>query len=465
MSEDAKTDKTTLLLRDVFVLEGDLLFRIGVPRKKRLARLKLLVKRLCVPKRFRHEIVRYSHNNNGHYAAQSLFLTLSSKYYWKSLYTDVVEFCKTCDVCQRTKVNFAHRYVPLNPVPVPPEVGYRFCMDHKTLTRKTDAGNTAILVLVDSFSNYPHLIPVPDLTAETTAKAIVHHIIPIHGIFKELQSDRGPAFTSALFSHINKLLGIRHVTSASLTARSNGQAEATVKRLVEHLRIYGTTDKSIEDLIPIIEMSMRATPHSKLGISPHEILFGRQMRLGIPCDPQPTPPELSTDKIAYFQWLATELRRLHAAVKSEREDQKLIDKATYDKSKKAIEPTWKVGDLVLLEDDRVKPGSDIVVTRKRFHGSYIIRQVVQNNPQIGRAYQLVHEYTGKLMRNLVTSDRLKAYDVNRESFTRRLPRLMLDVQGPRDAGDPSVQLRKQAQRHKTHRSRAMRTRQNLHRLR
>jgi len=204
------------------VLEGDLLFRIGVPRTKRLARLKPLVKRLCMPKLFRHEIVQHSHNNNGHYAAHSLFLTLSCNYYWKSLYTDVIEFCKTCDVCQRTKINFAHRYVPLNPVPVPPEVCYRFCMYHKTLTRKTVAGNTAILVMVHSFSNYPHLIPVPDMTAETTAKAIVHRIFPIHGIFKELQSDRGLAFTSALFGHVNKLLGIRHVTSAiQCTGRSN----------------------------------------------------------------------------------------------------------------------------------------------------------------------------------------------------------------------------------------------------
>ena len=44
-------------------------------------------------------------------------------------------------------------------------------------------------------------------------------------------ADKAPSFLSALFAHVNALLGIRHVTSASRTARSNGQAEALVKRL------------------------------------------------------------------------------------------------------------------------------------------------------------------------------------------------------------------------------------------
>jgi len=49
-------------------------------------------------------------------------------------------------------------------------------MDHKLLTITINNGNTAILVIVEAFSGFPHLIPVQDMTAETTARAIVHHI-------------------------------------------------------------------------------------------------------------------------------------------------------------------------------------------------------------------------------------------------------------------------------------------------
>jgi len=139
-------------------------------------------------------------------------------------------------------------------------------MDHKILTRKTEAGNTAVLVIVECFSGYPHLICVKDTTAETTARAIVHNVIPMWGLSFQLYSDKGPSFTSALFSHINSLLGIRHVTSASMSSRSKGQAESVLKRLVEHLKIYAKDDLSIEEAIPLIEICPRATTNSNFVI-------------------------------------------------------------------------------------------------------------------------------------------------------------------------------------------------------
>jgi len=97
-------------------------------------------------------------------------------------------------------------------------LGSRIAIDHKILTRKTTAGNTAVLIVVECFSGYPHLIPVQDTTAQTTARALVQHVIPMWGLNFELYSDKGPSFTSALFANVNRLLGIRHVTSAAMTA-------------------------------------------------------------------------------------------------------------------------------------------------------------------------------------------------------------------------------------------------------
>ena len=232
----------------------------------------------------------YVHNNCRHYAAQSLFHTLAARYFWKSMFADAVEYFKTCDTCQRTKINYGHCYASLHPLSVPEELGTRFSMDHKVLTRTTAAGNTAVLVIVECFSGFPHLIPVPDQTVDTTARAIVKHIVPFWGIHFSLHSDKAPSFLSALFAHVNAMLGIRHVTSASRTARSNGQAEALVKRLSEHLKYYAKDDYTIEEVIPIIEVNLQATPHSKLLISQYEIVFGRHMQIGIPGDPNTAPP-------------------------------------------------------------------------------------------------------------------------------------------------------------------------------
>jgi len=109
-------------------------------------------------------------------------------------------------------------------------------------------------------------------------------------------------------------------------------------------------------------------------------------------------------------------------VKTNRAELKIDEKLMYDKAHKAVMPDWQVNDRVLLKDARIKPGALKVVTKQRFFGPFIIKDVIQGRPDVGVAYQLVEEETGKLLKNLVTSDRLKRYNVDRTSFNQRLPR-------------------------------------------
>jgi len=80
LTGNARADKATLIMADKYMIQNDLLYRMDLPRQKKLANLRLVTKSLCVPRRFRHEIIRYVHNNCGHYAAQSLFHTLAVRY-------------------------------------------------------------------------------------------------------------------------------------------------------------------------------------------------------------------------------------------------------------------------------------------------------------------------------------------------------------------------------------------------
>jgi len=126
---------------------------------------------------------------------------------------------------------------------------------------------------------------------------------------------------------------------------------------------------------------------------------------------------------------------VHDTVKVGREHIKLVDKVKYDKANKVVEPSWKVGDQVLLQDNSIKPGSSRVITRPRFVGPYIITDVVAVRPDVRRAYRLVDKNSGKALRHLVSNDRLKRYDDNRQNFNRRLPSLQVD---PRLQTTPTV---------------------------
>ena len=93
---------------------------------------------------------------------------------------------------------------------------------------------------------------------------------------------------------------------------------------------------------------------------------------------------------------------MHDAVKVGRENIKVADKLKYDKANKVVEPTWKVGDQVLLQDNTVKPGSSHIITRPRFVGPYIITDIVTGRPDVGQAYRLVDTNSGKALRHLVS---------------------------------------------------------------
>lgn len=52
---------------------------------------------------------------------------------------------------------------------------------------------------------------------------------------------------------------------------------------------------------------------------------------------------------------------------------------------------------MLLRDDAIKPGSAQVITEQHIVGPYVIKQVAPGRPDVGEAYQLVNEKTGKAL--------------------------------------------------------------------
>lgn len=99
--------------------------------------------------------------------------------------------------------------------------------------------------------------------------------------------------------------------------------------------------------------------------------------------------------------------------------------------------SWKVGDLVYLEKLNPAPGSNKVLTHQKYVGPYFITKLVQrtaatptsdehfpllSQTEIPTAYELTHTQTGKILKSLVPSRRLKrCYD--RTQMNRRWPPL------------------------------------------
>jgi len=103
-------------------------------------------------------------------------------------------------------------------------------------------------------------------------------------------------------------------------------------------------------------------------------------------------------------------------------------KATYDRRHNVTDPTWCICDEVLVLDKKVPPVSQSVLTYPQYHGPYFISDVVHGD-SIGIAYKLINVTTGKVLKCMVSGDRLKRYTaVDRNKMTTLLPGVATDTQ-------------------------------------
>lgn len=268
------------------------------------------------------------------------------------MFRDVTDYSKTCDLCLRSKRNFNFRSSPLNPLEIPRRPGQIWQIDFKTLPRQTKYGNIAILCCIDAFTGWPVLRAVPDLSAFTAAKIFFNCVITSFGTPERLISDRGSLFTAKFFDYLMKMFGIQHRMSASRAPRTNGLAENLIGKVSQMLKRLCKDDSEVEDKLPIIEFSLRATAHTRTGYTPFELCFGTHMRVGEVMDANTNIP-FTGDYKEYVGLLRSELTRLHEQVRQDKLEVKERDKEQYDKAHKVVEPTWKIGQSVLLEDKKI----------------------------------------------------------------------------------------------------------------
>ena len=116
---------------------------------------------------------------------------------------------------------------------------------------------------------------VPSTSSQATIKALCP-IFATHGLPEIIVSDNGSAFTSEEFQKFIKQNGIRHLRSAPYHPASNGLAERAVQTFKNAMKKATTSD--VETHLSRFLFQYRITPHTTTGVSPAELLMGRQPR-------------------------------------------------------------------------------------------------------------------------------------------------------------------------------------------
>ncbi|MBW0587399.1 hypothetical protein O181_127114 [Austropuccinia psidii MF-1] len=97
-----------------------------------------------------------------------------------------------------------------------------------------DRSYNACLVIVDRFSKTPIFLPChKDDTAMDTALLIWNRVVSWTGIFIKIVSDRNPKFTSALWTNLHQLFGIKLSFSIAYHPQIDSLAERMIQTLEE----------------------------------------------------------------------------------------------------------------------------------------------------------------------------------------------------------------------------------------
>ncbi|KAJ1162929.1 hypothetical protein NDU88_003393 [Pleurodeles waltl] len=137
-----------------------------------------------------------------------------------------------------------------------------------------------VLVVVCIFSHWIEAYPTRRNDSLTVAKLLLRELIPRFGFPISLESDRGSHFNNEVMRLLCEALNIEQKLHCSYRPKASGLVEQMNGTLKSRMaKICASTNLKWPDALPLVLMSMRNTPDRKTGLSPHEILMGRAMRL------------------------------------------------------------------------------------------------------------------------------------------------------------------------------------------
>lgn len=181
-------------------------------------------------------------HNQAHEGYQKTLKRVAADFYWKGMKIDIQNFVRACNVCQRHKAEHLHPAGVLQPLNIPQQIWSDISMDFVEGLPNSH-GKSVLFVVVDRLSKYAHFIPLSHpYTATTIAKVFFDNIFKLHGLPESIVSDRDVAFTSAFWTELFRLQGVKLCFSSAYHPQSDGQTEVVNRTIEMYLRCF-TSDK------------------------------------------------------------------------------------------------------------------------------------------------------------------------------------------------------------------------------
>ena len=232
-----------------------------------------------------HTRITQAHNSEvGHFGVDKTITHLvKTGNKWKNMRRHIRQFVHQCPVCQKLKERHlalkvhpftTAAYLPMDVLNID-TIG--------PMDSPDEDGNTYILVIIDCFTRWVELYPLPDTSAICAAEALLQHVGRF-GAPSSIRSDQGSQFVNGIISELCKLIVTDHIQTLAYSKEENAIVERANKEVLRHLRAIifdrRAQNKWSKHHLPLVMRILNSEEKTNTGLSPAEILFGNTVDLG-----------------------------------------------------------------------------------------------------------------------------------------------------------------------------------------
>ena len=330
---------------------------------------------LVLPTQMVNRAIIGCHDEVGHLGRDKTLDLLRERFFWPSLYRDVVDHISNCRSCIKRKgVTPKEELCPIS-ASRPLELVH---MDFLTL--EPSKGNIEnILVITDHFTRYAQAFPSKTQTAQATAKILWENFISHYGFPEKFISDQGRNFESELIKDLCKIAKVDKIRTTPYHPMTNGQCERFNKTLLNMLGTLTEEEKSDwKSHLSAMTFAYNCTRNASTNYSPYYLMFGRHPRLAVDVafGIHKQGNKIGFSKSKYVDRLQRRLHYAHGKAESFAKKESERNRIRYNKNAKSV--SLETDDLVLVRV--VAPKGKHKIQNKWEEEEYVVLN--QPNPDI-----------------------------------------------------------------------------------